>query len=328
MNLPAALPPCVPAIIALLGTASAAVRAPVADSTGADTLIFVPAGEFTYAGAPRATLYGDLPLERTSIHPLRAAVVGGLYSGVWLWLHLDMSDAWWDGSRSGFRLKNDWNDVMQIDKAGHAFSGYMMSYTLAEGMMAAGIGWEPSVIAGSSLGLLYQTYVELEDGFSESWGFSLTDMAANTLGAGLYLAHHYSPLLQNFTPKYQYFPPSWIGAARISSTWIDDYNSSTFWISANIGKLLPQHLGSGWPGWLGLAFGYGITVSETERSRRFIVALDYDLTRLLPRGGHAWNWFVQTLNFIKLPAPAVEFSSTTKAYLLFPFAIRIGGIRI
>lgn len=302
---------------------------PLPDTTANDaddTLIFVPADQFVHGGVPRATLYGDLPLARTSIDPLRAAIVGGIYGGVIVGLHMNMSGAWWE-NRDGFKLKNDWDDVLQIDKAGHAFSGYMMAYGFGEGLMAAGVAWEPATIAGGTLGLLYQSYVEMEDGFSEGWGFSLSDMAANTIGSGLYVAQFYSPFLQNFTPKYQYVPPSWIGVPRSSTTWIDDYNSSTMWLSMNVHNLLPEQAAASWPSWLELAFGYGIRADGENLNRRFIIALDYDLRQVLPEGGHVWNWCRQTLNFVKLPAPAIEFSSVTKFHLLFPFEFRVGDLR-
>ena len=146
-------------------------------------------------------------------------------------------------------------------------------------------------------------------------------MAANTVGAGYYLAQHYIPALENFTPKYQYVPAAWIGAPRLSTTWIDDYNSSTYWVGVNVHNLLPESARESWPAWLGVAFGYGVDIDDARRARRYIVALDYDLTRILPEGGHLWNWFRQTLNYIKLPAPAIEFSPSPKFVLLFPWKI-------
>ncbi|MBS1910453.1 MAG: DUF2279 domain-containing protein [Bacteroidetes bacterium] len=283
-----------------------------------DTLAFVRPEEFTRGGIRRATLYGDLPLARTHIDPLRASIVGAVYTGVLVGLHMNMEKAWWRQG-AGFHWKNDWDDVLQVDKAGHAISGYLMSYGLSEGMMGAGIARETAMVLGSGLGLLYQTYIELEDGYSENWGFSPSDMAANTFGVSLFLAQHYIPDLQIVTPKYQYVPAAWLDVPHLSSTWIDDYNSSTFWLSADVHSMLPAGLRTHWPAWLALSFGYGVRIGDAERSRRFIVALDYDLVQLLPDGGHVWNWFRQTLNYIKLPAPAVEFSSgRVRWYLAFP----------
>lgn len=311
----------VPFALLLMIAASCAVRAGGNDTTSVidTTLRFVSPAEFTYAGARRATLYGDLPLAATHLDPVRSSVVGGIYLGALVGLHLNMKDAWWS-TRSEFKLKNDWNDVLQIDKFGHAFAAYTMGYGISEGLMAAGVGWEPATVWGGVSALLYQSYVEMEDGFSEGWGFSPSDMGANTLGALLFIGQHYVPLLQNVTPKYQYVPPAWIDVPTLSATWIDDYNSSTFWYSINVYNLLPSSMRESWPRWLQFSFGYGIRVEEGERkTRRYILALDYDLVQLLPEGGHLWNWIRQTLNAIKLPAPALEFSPKPRLYLLFPF---------
>lgn len=290
---------------------------PRADSAG-----FVPFALFTYGGAPRATLYGALPLARTNIDPLRAGIVGGALTGLLIGLHLNMTDAWWREG-AAFHWKNDWDDVLQMDKAGHATAGYMMSYGLGEALMATGVSYDVATVAGGLLGFAYQTYVELEDGYAENWGFSPSDMGANAFGAGLYLAQGWVPALQNFTPKYLYVPPSWIDAPRLSTTWIDNYNSSTFWLSANVHNLLPASLRDGWPVWLDLAVGYGVTIDDRERTRHLLLALDYDLVRILPSGGHVWNWLRQSLNFVKLPAPALELTPRPRFHLLFPFTFTI-----
>lgn len=287
------------------------------DSIPRDSL--VPVSRFLYADNPRATLYGDRARAETRLDPTRSVIVGGAYLGAFAWLHVTMKNAWWESS-STFKLKNDWDDVLQVDKAGHAYAGYMESYAFSEGLMAAGVGWDAATNWGTALGLFYQTYVEIEDGFANGWGFSPSDMGANIFGCGLFLGQHYVPFLQNFTPKYLYVPPSWIDVPSISTTWIDNYNSSSFWMAINIGNLLPQSARGYWPSWLQVAVGYGVSIeSDSVRSRRFIIALDYDLVKLLPDGGHVWNWLRQTLNFIKLPAPAIEFSPGPRFRWLFPF---------
>ncbi len=290
---------------------------PPADSTRGDSL--VPISRFTFADNPRATLYGDRARAETRLDPTRSVIVGAAYLGAFTWLHLTMKNAWWESS-SSFKLKNDWDDVLQVDKAGHFFAAYTESYAFSEGLMAAGVGWDAATTWGTALGLLYQSYVEIEDGFSDGWGFSPSDMGANILGCGFFLGQHYIPALQNFTPKYLYVPPSWIDVPSISTTWIDNYNSSSFWLGINVSNLLSIPSSSVWPSWLQVAVGYGVNIeSESVRSRRFIIALDYDLVKLLPSGGHVWNWLRQTLNFIKLPAPAIEFSPRPRFRLLFPF---------
>ena len=186
---------------------------------------------------------------------------------------------------------------------------------------------------------MYQTYVEIEDGYGSSWGFSPTDMYANVAGASYFLAQQYIPFLQNFRTKWIYTPAAWIGEhARLEGmTFIDDYSSSTFFLSCKVVNLLPESMQSSWPRWLGVALGYAARGIDTPYSdAKVVVALDYDLPELLPDFrqtvggslGDVLNWAKQTLNYIKLPSPAIEFgaSGMTRVNLLYPFKLRIAGI--
>jgi hypothetical protein len=61
---------------------------------------------------------------------------------------------------------------------------------------------------------------------------------------------------------------------------------------------------------------------------RFVIGIDYNLVELLPDGVPFWNWLKQSLNCIKLPAPAVEFSKdSTQFKILYPFTISINSIQ-
>ena len=287
----------------------------------------VPAADFTYAGVPRYTMNGSLPYVDTHLKPLPAAIVGGVYIGAFVWLHNEQANAWWADQRGEFHIQDDWEYALQVDKAGHFYGGYMASYLISEGLLTTGMSWDAATVWGSVAGLMYQTYVELEDGYARDWGFSPSDMVSNTLGAGYFVAQHYVPFLQNFTPKWQYVPSDWLGKNTInhSTTFIDDYNGSTFWMSANVHNLLPEAAAGYWPRWLNIAVGYNVygvgLPDPRDRERRYVVALDYNLVELLPDGHGLWNWFRQGLNMIKLPAPAIVIGNTTRFHLLYPFTL-------
>ncbi len=66
----------------------------------------------------------------------------------------------------------------------------------------------------------------------------------------------------------------------------------------------------------------------SNMTSRFVIGIDYNLVELLPDGVPFWNWLKQSLNYIKLPAPAIEFSNQgTKFMILYPFTISIDSIR-
>ncbi|MHB1688252.1 MAG: DUF2279 domain-containing protein [Ignavibacteriaceae bacterium] len=301
---------------------------------------YVPLSQFTYAGERRFTLDGSMPLEKTKLRLGNAAIVGGVYLGAIIFLHIHQTNAWWSGQRGKFHFEEDWVSALQVDKAGHSYGGYIISYIMSEGLMASGFSWDDATIYGAGFGLLYQTYVETEDGFAKTWGFSPSDWYFDAIGPLFFLSQHYVPALQNITPKWQYIPSEWTGQPVINRprTFIDDYNSSTFWWSLNVYNILPDSWKSYWVPWLNIAVGYGANAIDVKADpngppdqlsqRRFVIGLDYNLVKLLPEGGTFWNWLRQSLNYIKLPLPALEFSNSgTKFSLLYPFRFNLNGFK-
>lgn len=291
-----------------------------------------PTAMLTFGGYPRVTLAGGLQTVSGSPNLQTLAALGTIYAGTMVALHIIQHNAWWKVP-GPFQVVEDWNYALQVDKAGHIYGGYLMSYLWGEFLLAAGVELPTAVRWGTLLGLLYQTYVEVEDGFSRDWGFSPTDALANFIGAYWYLAQHYWKPLQAFQPRWQYIPAQWAGdlPRRHSGTFIDDYNSSTFWLSINLHQLLPEHWRRYYPAWLMLSFGYGARNVDTElpKQRRIIVGLDYNLYALLPEGPPLWNWLRQSFSMIKLPAPAIEFGPHPPRFaLLYPFRLRLGALRL
>jgi hypothetical protein len=299
-----------------------------------DTSNYVPLSQFTYAGEPRYTLNGSRPLKETKIRTWTATYLGAIYIGGFIGLHIHQRNAWWSGQSGSFHFQEDFVSALQVDKCGHAYGAYTMSYYCTEGLLASGVGYDNSFIWGTALGLGYQTFVEYEDGLAKDWGFSPSDFYFDAIGSMYFLAQHYVPVLQNITPKWQYIPCQWSGKPVIGrpSTPIDDYNSSTFWYSVKVYNFLPADCQKYWPKWLNIAIGYGADAIDVAKDpnappdqlsvRRYVIGLDYDLVALLPDGDYFWNWMRQNLNYLKFPAPSVEFSKNgTKFYIAYPFKI-------
>jgi hypothetical protein len=159
------------------------------------------------------------------------------------------------------------------------------------------------------------------DGFSKEWGFSTGDIIANASGTGLLIGQELLWQEQRLQLKYSFHQtrfasqnPELLGENFIEQT-LKDYNGQTYWISANIWSFKKD---SKIPKWLNLAVGYGaenmITGFKTEndnRFRQFYFSLDVDLTKIKTKSKFLKTVF-STINFIKIPAPTLSFSSKRK----------------
>ena len=308
---------------------------------------YISPESFLYADTRRYILTGGTPLKITRIKPVEFSIFAGLFTGILILQHeLQMNTIWKEHS-SKFRIIEDAKYSIYIDKPGHAYGSYIISYIFREALVSSGFSWNSSNNIGAALGLGYSTYIEILDGFGENWGFSPSDWYADLVGAAFFAAQNYVPFLQNFSPKFMYFPAEWFGhTSRIPHDLMnDDYASQTFFLSINVYNLLPEKIKKYYPEWLELSIGYAVrnilaANSEAGKDKvpcsecislepnnygspRLILSLDYNLVKLLPDGCNFWNWCKQSLNLFKLPSPALEIGKVTRFYLLFPFKLNL-----
>ncbi len=296
-------------------------RVPVGDRSPAPPLL--PREEFTWAGNPRVTMDGSLPNLTSRIRPLPAAIAAGAYFGSLTWLHIYQERTIWAAGAS-FHVVDDWDESLSANYGGHFTGGYFLSYLSTEMLLTSGFSLTAADLFGSMMGFAYQWYVEVLDGYGRDYGWSPGEVTFQSAGAVYYLCSCYSPFLQNFMPKADYYPAPWFGDRKkyLAKTPIDDYSAWTFWMSANVYNLLPASGKKYWTDWLNLAVGYSARdLGYPDRYRVLVFALDINLARILPEGGAVWNWWRQTLGFLKIPGPALEFQlkRETRLYLLYPF---------
>lgn len=260
---------------------------------------------------------------------------GALYAGSMVGLNL----LWYKNYlHSSFHLFNDDKEWLQMDKLGHALTAYTISRITSEVYLWCGLNRVTSTNYGTALAMAYQTNIEIFDGFSSAWGFSIGDMVANTIGASLYGIQQGEWNDQRITMKISFHPtmysqyrPDELGYNHIQQC-IKDYNGQTYWLSFAIASFLPK--GNKIPDWLSLDFGYGaegMTGGMANppvynkngdelfftRYRQFYCSLDVDLTRI-PTNSGALKAFFGAVSFIKIPMPTVEFSGKKlKFHLLY-----------
>jgi hypothetical protein len=247
--------------------------------------------------------------------------------------------AWYrDYPQSAFHLFSDAGEWMQVDKCGHMMTTYYISRIGHYSYRWAGLSEKQAAWYGGLLGFAYMLNIEILDGFSAEWGFSLTDLTANTLGSAFFISQQLLWKQQKFSLKYSFhqtqyaqYNPDLLGENLIQQM-IKDYNGHTYWVSGNISSFLPRE--SKFPKWLNIAFGYsaeGMTgafenstaqnpsaVPDFARYRKFYLSLDVDLTRIPTRSTVLKTVFA-VLSFIKIPAPALEYNTQGefKAYAIY-----------
>ena len=236
---------------------------------------------------------------------------------------IGLDQLWYaDYPRSKFKTLDDSGEWLQMDKLGHVFSSYQLGRLGANTLNWAGVSKKNQIIYGSTLGLGFLTAVEVMDGFSEEWGFSWTDMAANTLGSGLFVGQELLWKEQRIHLKYSFHQtefakqrPDKLGNG-LSEEFLKDYNGQTYWLSANINSFFKT---DNIPNWLNLAVGYGAEGMLTgepndplfinqNRTRQYYLSLDIDLSRIKTKS-HFLKTIFDVLNVIKVPFPALELNS-------------------
>lgn len=248
-----------------------------------------------------------------------------------------LNSAWYKNyPKSDFHTFNDWPEWKQVDKVGHVYSAYIESYGSSEMWRWTGMDRKKRIWIGGMSGAVYQTAIEVLDGFSEGWGWSWGDFGANIFGSGTYIAQELAWDEQRIRLKFsfhdkQYDDPQ-LGARRdelfgnkSTQRLLKDYNGQTYWASFNLRSFLPK---SNLPPWLSLSLGYGaeglfggtsnyaedkngnVTFSrpDVKRYRQWYISPDIDFSRI-----HTNKRFVKVilgaLNAFKFPAPALEYSN-------------------
>jgi uncharacterized protein YfiM (DUF2279 family) len=228
---------------------------------------------------------------------------------------------------------NDSKEWLQMDKMGHTFSTYLEARTSQALWKWSGVSHKKSLLLGGAFAMAYQTGFEVLDGLSAEYGFSWADMAANTVGAGLFISQELAWKEQRIQPKVSYsrqhYEPSLQPRIRNlygtvgTELFLKDYNGQTHWYSANIKSFYKK---SNFPSWLNIALGIGatgmlggfenkwkdatgniITRYDIKRQRQFYIAPDIDFTKIKTKK-KALKVLFHVMNLVKFPAPGLEFT--------------------
>ena len=240
---------------------------------------------------------------------------------------IGLNQLWYaDYPKSSFQTINDNDQWLQMDKVGHVYSSYHLGSFGAQSLKWAGANRKSQLLYGSTLGFVFLTTVEVFDGFSSEWGFSIGDAVANAGGTALYVSQELLWKEQRIVPKFSFHTTEYASArpnvlgSSLQEQIIKDYNGQTYWLSANVHSFFKQ---SKIPKWLNIAVGYGaegmitgsdelvntVFFSEKDRTRQFYLSLDVDLTKIQTKSSILRTLF-SVFNTIKIPAPTFEISKS------------------
>ncbi len=230
---------------------------------------------------------------------------------------LALSSAWYaDQMVEPFHFFNDLPEWKQLDKFAHLFWAFHVC-AMASRLLKWG-GLKHANEAGTALGFLIVSSIEILDGFSIGYGASVFDLVANALGSLLFLGQlriwkniKIFPKASFHFTSFAIMRPSLLGDGFFQEI-LKDYNGQTFWYS-----WFPEK--KWWPPFLSIAIGVGaegmIYGRDAENLahhlspyRKYFISLDLNASYFQDR-----NKWLQTLTypltFCKCPAPAVEFST-------------------
>ncbi|HMG14513.1 MAG TPA: DUF2279 domain-containing protein, partial [Saprospiraceae bacterium] len=252
--------------------------------------------------------------------------------------------------REAFHFFNDSKEWLGMDKAGHLVSSYAECRYLYEGAKWTGMKENTAVWTGVGVASAFHLSVEVLDGFSSKWGFSISDVGANLMGVGLFAAQQWGWKEQRILAKWSNMPQPYSDSPILSNegsstsslakrakdlfgtsypeSFFKDYNATTAWLSFNLRSFFPT---SKIPAWLNIAVGYGTqnlyggytnTWTEGEASyslntidypryHQYYLSFDIDTSKIKVKS-HFLKTILDMVNFIKIPAPGIEFNSLGK----------------
>ncbi len=285
-------------------------------------LILVCSGWFGLA-AQGQSLDTVPPINKKSLNGI---IIGsGLaYTGAMIGL----SQAWYSNyDKQSFHFFDDSDEWKQVDKVGHFYSTFQLSYIASKALQWSNVPQKKSDKIGALAGFMVMSSIEILDGFSAGYGASVSDLAANAVGSAFYIGQSLIWKEVRIYPKFSFHQteyaamrPDVLGDGL--SELLKDYNGQTYWLSVDMDKFVR------FPKWINLAVGYGaeemIYANDSQNQavgydpyRQFYVSIDFDLTCIHTRS-KVVKGLIFFANMIKLPGPTISFSKKgTQAYAFY-----------
>ncbi len=330
-------------------------------------LLFILITEFTQAQPDSVNINSGQPATDSIIHSIgttvypwqpanslidsatrrkrtRLVIAGNIigYGGTMVGLY----SAWYkDYPQTHFHTFNDWPEWKQMDKVGHFYSAYIESMGSMEMWRWTGVDRKKRIWLGGISGAVYQTVIEVLDGFSAGWGWSWGDFGANIVGSATLISQELAWNDQRVRIKFSFHNKHYsdtelnkrsdqLFGSSVTQRFIKDYNGQSYWASMNLKSFFPA---SKIPAWLNLSVGYGaegmfggernigkddagniiFNRSDIKRYRQWYLSPDIDFSKIRTNS-KAVKVLFTVFNAFKFPAPTLELSNGKfKGHLLY-----------
>ncbi len=253
-----------------------------------------------------------------------------------------------------FHLFNDLGEWNHMDKFGHFYTAYFQGVLCYKGAKWTGLNDNQAIFTGFLLGTLFQSTLEVMDGFSAKWGFSVPDMTMNLLGSSAFVVQQKFWDEQRISFKVSNIPLAYDDTEIVSldggstssparrakslygssfpEKFLKDYNSQVLWASFNVRSFIDLEY---CPKWLNIAVGYGannmfggyenrwfengaefLLDESYNRYSSFYLSPDIDLWKLRTKSPFL-NSVLDIINIFKIPAPALEVNTRGEFHFHF-----------
>jgi hypothetical protein len=266
------------------------------------------------------------------VHPERLAAMGGTAVVGLISSYVYVNNAWWAGEKTSFHIDHDmdYRYAMNLDKGAHFIGGVMEAELYKAGFYWSGLNAAQSCLYAFALGTLLQTFVEIKDGYAPSYGFSIGDVSAGAAGSLIPYIKYKFPKLHALNIKLSYYRhDDYYFKIFPHADIIDDYMNQTYWLALTVNDWLPKGSKAEkiWPDFLCIVGGWGVdetldlyyTGKNLDENKgkgnyEFYISLDIDWRKVIPQTSHFKKALSSSLNYVKLPFPALRVSPSAKYY--------------
>ena len=250
-----------------------------------------------------------------------------------------INEVWYKNyARSDFHFFDDLKEWNGMDKIGHACTSYQLN-KVSHSLFKKNNVKKP-LLKSSVYTFGYMLGVELLDGYSTEWGFSIYDVIGNGLGTMLYTFQERKFKNQPFKIKfsshkstYASCRPSLLGENRLQQI-LKDYNGQTYWLTFNYNELWNKRIKLF--DYIDFAFGYSIDgftgghnnpeisscnclindCNNLKRTSQFIFSVDLNTSKI--KNKHPiLGKFLLPFDIVKIPFPAFILNNSKNFKLIY-----------